>query len=92
MRIAGALVATNLGNTPLEAHSLGFGNLQRYVAEVQPARDELVVEDYWIVLPLQMEAGPHLLTVTLQDPLQPGEPMLEDTITLQDVVLEGEAE
>ena len=52
-------------------------------------RDELVVEDYWIVLPLQMEMGSQPLTLSLQDPLRWGEPIAEARITLQEVILEG---
>jgi len=48
-------VAASLGGMQLEAPPLGMGNLERYVREVRPEYDDLIVEDYWIVLPMQEE-------------------------------------
>jgi hypothetical protein len=83
-----ALIATSLGDMPLEAHSLGLGDLARYVQTVRPDRDELVVEDYWIVLPYQAQEGTYPLEIALQDPFR-RQPVTE-TITLQEVEI-GEA-
>lgn len=68
---ARSLIATSLGDTPLESHQLGLGNLARYVQEVHPPREGIVVEDYWIVLPSTLEPGDHSLQVRLEAPLAP---------------------
>jgi hypothetical protein len=78
-----ALIATGLGDMPLEAHQLGLIDLRRYIETVRPGRDELVVEDYWIVLPSQIEVGTYPLQIGLQDPL--GRHPATQAITLQDV-------
>ncbi len=67
-----ALIVTALGDTPLEAHQIGFGNLARYVKECHPPRDGIVVEDYWAVIPSQIPGGTQTLTVALREPLRPG--------------------
>jgi len=59
------LVGTWLGETPLETHELGLGNLARYVREVRPLRNGIVVEDYWVVLPSTLAPGEYPLEVGL---------------------------
>jgi hypothetical protein len=65
------LIATALGETPLETHPLGLGNLPRYVQEFDPPRDGVVVEDYAVVVPSLMEPGDTVLCVGLGDPFRP---------------------
>ncbi|MEJ2211828.1 MAG: hypothetical protein P8129_22715, partial [Anaerolineae bacterium] len=67
-----ALVGTWLGETSLEAHELGLGNLARYVREVRPLGSGVVVEDYWAVLPSTLAPGDHPLEVGLVAPLGGG--------------------
>jgi hypothetical protein len=67
-----ALIATMLGDEPLEAHPLGLGNLPRYMQELRPPRDAIIVEDYLLVVPSQMPVGWQTLKVRLQQLLQPG--------------------
>lgn len=66
-----ALIATMLGDEPLEAHPLGLGNLPRYIREFRPPQDALVVEDYLLVVPSQTPLGLQTLKVGLQKPLRP---------------------
>lgn len=66
-----ALIATMLGDEPLEAHPLGLGNLPRYIREFRPPQDALVVEDYLLVVPSQTPLGLQTLKVGLQEPLRP---------------------
>jgi len=79
-----ALVVTLLGEERLEAHELGFGNLQRYVREFHPPRDAIVVEDYFVVVPSQTPRGPQTLRVGLMEPLRPGK---EDRAVLEAIEL-----
>jgi hypothetical protein len=58
-------VQTYLGELQLETHELGFGNLARYHAEVQPITGQVIVEDYWLVIPSTTEPGEHMLEVGL---------------------------
>jgi hypothetical protein len=78
-----ALIATSLGDMPLEAHQLGLTDLERYVEAVRPERDELVVEDYWIALPYEIEEGTYPLQIALQDPFR-RQPVTQ-AITLQEI-------
>ncbi len=50
-------VVTALGDTILESHTLGFGNLARYAESYRPAQGGILVEDYWVVIPSPLEAG-----------------------------------
>ncbi len=68
-----ALIATVLGDEPLEAHPVGLGNLSRYVQEFRPPRDAIIVEDYLLVVPSQTPVGWQTLKVGLQEPLRPGQ-------------------
>ncbi|MGD8623474.1 MAG: DUF2723 domain-containing protein [Anaerolineae bacterium] len=58
-------VATSLGDLALESHPFGLGLLARYIQEVRPLRDGIVVEDYWLVLPSTLEPGEYPLNVHL---------------------------
>jgi hypothetical protein len=58
-------VQTYLGELQLESHELGFGNLARYHAEVQPITGQVIVEDYWLVIPSTTEPGEYMLEVGL---------------------------
>jgi hypothetical protein len=62
------MVATNLGDSLLETHQLGLGNLERYLAEVQSNRNEVIVESYAVVVPATLTPGEYPLTVSLQRP------------------------
>lgn len=66
-----ALIATMLGDEPLEAHPLGLDNLPRYIREFRPPQDAIVVEDYLLVVPSQTPPGLQTLKVGLQEPLRP---------------------
>ena len=86
------LIATALGDRFLESHQPGLGNLERYVKEVHPPRDGILVEDYWVVIPSTVEPGEHTLTVRLQSPLPAwaeGEPEIEASIPLTDLTISG---
>ncbi len=80
-----ALIVTALGETQLEAHELGFGNLGRYMAEVRPWRPgDTLVEDYWLVIPSTISGGEIDLRMGVLDPrLGPGGgPTTGDLITV----------
>lgn len=68
-----ALIATMLGEETLEAHTLGLGNLPRYIQEFHPPQDAIIVEDYLIVVPSKTPLRLHTLKVGLQEPLRPGQ-------------------
>jgi hypothetical protein len=59
-------IATSLGDLALEQHELGLGNWQRYLTEVQPARSDLIVESYAVVVPATVSPGQYPLVVGLQ--------------------------
>lgn len=52
-------IATRLGDTILESHELGLGNLRRYLAEVATPADGLIVEDFDVTVPALLPAGTH---------------------------------
>jgi len=56
-------IETYLGDQALETHEIGFGNLERYQAEVGPLQGHIILEDYWLVIPSTTPAGPHPLTL-----------------------------
>jgi hypothetical protein len=64
------LIATALGETPLETHELGLGNLTRYIQQFQPSPDGIVVEDYEVVVPSLLQSGDYTLRVGLQQPFR----------------------
>ena len=72
-----ALVVTAINGVSLEAHQVGFGNLSRYVEEYQPAKDSIVVEDYWLVVPSRTDLGQVVLQVGVTSPFAPGGSELE---------------
>lgn len=51
------LVVVGLGETDLETHPLGFGNLERYLQQFGPPGDALIVEDYALVVPSDTPPG-----------------------------------
>ncbi|MEE9514346.1 MAG: DUF2723 domain-containing protein [Anaerolineales bacterium] len=58
-------VELSIGDSILEAHELGFGNLARYYKELGICMDSVIVEDYWLVLPSTTPSGTHDLTIRL---------------------------
>ena len=58
-------VELSIGDSILEAHELGFGNLARYQKEVGISMDSVIVEDYWLVLPSTTPSGTHDLNIRL---------------------------
>jgi hypothetical protein len=82
------LIATSLGDTALEAHDLGLGNLQRYAEEYHPPRQGIVVEDYLLVVPSHTPLGSQTLSVGLQERFRfGGEAEVEEVIELTEVVV-----
>jgi len=82
------LIATSLGDTALEAHDLGLGNLQRYVGEHHPPPQSIVVEDYLVVVPSHTPPGPQTLSVSLQRPFRFGEEV-EEVIEIKEIIVLG---
>ena len=56
-------ITTALGEVRLESHVLGLGNLPRILNSTAPS-GEVLVEDYWVVIPSTLEAGQWPLIVT----------------------------
>jgi len=67
-RLKRVMVGTRLGNTSLETHTPGFGNLTRYVREQKPPRDGVLVEDYWVVIPSTIPPGLYPLSIGIVEP------------------------
>ncbi len=65
MRLDRYGVELSIGDSILEAHELGFGNLARYHKEVGFSLDSVIIEDYWLVLPSTTPAGTHDLNIRL---------------------------
>jgi len=59
-------IGTYLGDQALETHDIGFGNLERYQAEVGPVQGRIIMEDYWLVIPSTTPAGSHALTLRVE--------------------------
>jgi len=57
-------ISTALGEHLLETHSLGLGNLERYLTEVGAQPGGVIVEDYWIVIPATLSGGDWPLVVS----------------------------
>jgi hypothetical protein len=72
------LIVTALGETILESHDLGLGNLARYVQEYKPPRDSIIVEDYMVVVPSLLEPGDYVLRVGIQELFSPDTASFED--------------
>jgi hypothetical protein len=95
--LPGEMIAASLGDSLLETHQLGLGNLERYLAEVQPNRNEMIVESYTVVVPATLTPGEYPLTVSLQRPwplrvpgaVTPGSEsdQLTETITLAKITI-----
>jgi hypothetical protein len=82
------LIATSLGDTALEAHDLGLGNLQRYVEEYRPPSQSIVVEDYLLVVPSHTPLGSQGLSVSLQVPFRfEEEAEVEEVVGLTEIVV-----
>jgi hypothetical protein len=78
-------IETALNGRPIEIHDLGFGNLERYQAEIDPVLGRVIREDYRLVVPSTTPEGTHEFTVRLvgyEEPI---------TITELQVVNEEEA-
>ena len=58
-------IETALDGRVIEIHDLGFGNLERYQAEVGPVLERVIVEDYWLVVPSTTPEGIHEFTVRI---------------------------
>lgn len=56
-------VITFIDDQPLEVHELGLGNLQRYHREIGLDSDQVIVEDYWLVIPSTITPGTHKLSI-----------------------------
>ena len=80
-------VGTALGDTLLEAHPLGMGNLERYVETFHPPRDGVVVEDYRVVIPSGMESGDLPLEVVVATGAGPGRLQIAKRATLQEITI-----
>lgn len=77
-------VTTVLDDSPYrETHNLGFGNLERYVQEVRPLSDGLVVEEYDLVILSSTEPGEHTLRVGVDGLAGAGEFLDLATITVE---------
>lgn len=57
------MVDLALDGEVLGTHEIGFGNLQRYQAEVGPVSSGIVREDFWLVIPSTAPAGEHTLSL-----------------------------
>jgi hypothetical protein len=77
-------IETALDGRPLEIHDLGFGNLERYQAEVGPVLERVILEDYWLVVPSTTPEGTHALTVRIVGH--------EETITITELMVVDQEE
>jgi hypothetical protein len=57
------IVSTRVGEVTVEAHELGFGNLDRAVREAHVASDAVVAETLQMVLPSTLPPGRHVVRV-----------------------------
>jgi hypothetical protein len=64
------LMSTMMGDSLLETHEVGLGNLNRYADEIQPPRNSIIVEDYQVVVPSTSEAGSVVLSIGVAYPLR----------------------
>jgi len=83
------LMSTLLGGLTLESHEPGMGNLHRYVRELHPPRDGVLVEDYRVVVPRTTEAGTATLAVGVGFPFRPldGEAEWEAVLDLGEITI-----
>jgi hypothetical protein len=77
-------IETALDGQPIEIHDLGFGNLERYHAEIGPVLERVILEDYWLVVPSTTPEGTHELTVRIVGH--------EETITITELMVVNEEE
>ncbi|HEY47813.1 MAG TPA: DUF2723 domain-containing protein [Anaerolineae bacterium] len=77
-------IETALDGRPIEIHDLGFGNLERYQAEVGPVLERVILEDYWLVVPSTIPEGTHELTVRIVGH--------EETITITELTVVDQEE
>jgi hypothetical protein len=77
-------IETALDGRPIEIHDLGFGNLERYEAEIGPVLEKVIIEDYWLVVPSTTPEGTQDLTVRLVG--------YEDTITITELMVVDQEE
>jgi hypothetical protein len=77
-------IETALDGKPIEIHDLGFGNLERYHAEIGPVLERVILEDYWLVVPSTTPEGTHELTVRIVGH--------EETITITELMVVNEEE
>ena len=82
-------LALTLGDTTLEVHPLGLGNLTRYIRETHPPAGEVVVEDYWVVIPSTFQAGSYSLAVCTADQARPGGEAVGECASLGEVELQS---
>lgn len=66
-------ISTFLDEQLLETHELGFGNLQRYHAQVASLLGETIIEQYALVVPSTIPAGEHVFEVQIVGAEQPVE-------------------
>lgn len=64
------LFSTLLDGAVLETHEPGMGNLQRVSQITQPSPDDMLVEEYWVVVPSTTEAGTAMLSIGVGSPFQ----------------------
>jgi hypothetical protein len=57
------LISTRVNERTLETHDLGFGNLARYAREVRAPRENILVEEFDLVIPSYLKRGAHLLQI-----------------------------
>jgi hypothetical protein len=64
-------VSVSLGNTLLESHQYGFGNLARYLQTVDTVpENSVVLEDYSVVIPSTLSPGEYNLTISIENDSQ----------------------
>lgn len=56
-------VGTIIGDTLLEQHEVGFGNLARYQKEMGLTRGDTFVDEYYLVMPSTLTAGTYPLSI-----------------------------
>lgn len=77
-------IETTLDGRSIEIHDLGFGNLERYQAEIGPVMGRVILEEYWLVVPSTTPEGTHALTVRLVGH--------EETITITELMVVDQEE
>ncbi|MBI5651816.1 MAG: DUF2723 domain-containing protein, partial [Chloroflexi bacterium] len=57
------LISTRVDDRTLETHDLGFGNLARYAREARTSRENIIVEEFDLVIPSHLKRGAHPLKI-----------------------------